>query len=195
MRAKHAATGQKDIVLVPAPSSDPDDPLNWSPRRKLLSTSCMCMYTLMVSTSKRSNRPPRRATPNSTDCSQVGIASAAIYSVLVPISEATGLTLGDLNAGTGYMYVVPAITLPWSWRSTSDLYRYGIGSCSSAGDASSGSLSRCSTASDQYTSSRSWRPWPSRCGPLTRRPTVSGSRTRSCRASSAPPLNHCARFP
>ena len=33
----------------------------------------------------------------------VGIASAAIYSVLEPIAEDTGLTLGDLNAGTGYM--------------------------------------------------------------------------------------------
>lgn len=35
----------------------------------------------------------------------VGIASAAIYSVLVPISEATNLTLDDLNAGTGYMFL------------------------------------------------------------------------------------------
>ena len=78
MRAKHACSGQKDIVLVPAPSNDPDDPLNWSPRRKALSTTCMCVYTLMV-----------------------GIASAAIYSILVPISEDTGLTLGDLNSGTG----------------------------------------------------------------------------------------------
>lgn len=33
----------------------------------------------------------------------IGIASAAIYSVLEPIEKATGLTLGDLNAGTGYM--------------------------------------------------------------------------------------------
>lgn len=35
----------------------------------------------------------------------VGIASAAIYSVLEPISEATGLTLADLNHGTGYMFL------------------------------------------------------------------------------------------
>jgi hypothetical protein len=28
MHAKHAKGGQKDIVLVPAPSNDPDDPLN-----------------------------------------------------------------------------------------------------------------------------------------------------------------------
>ncbi len=83
LHAKHAKnSGLRDVVLVPAPSSDPDDPLNWSPARKRLSTTCMCVYTLMV-----------------------GIASAAIYSVLVPISEATGLTLGDLNAGTGYMFL------------------------------------------------------------------------------------------
>ena len=80
--AKHAKGDRQDIVLVPTPSADPDDPLNWSPRRKALSTTCMCVYTLMV-----------------------GIASAAIYSVLEPISEATGLTLGDLNAGTGYMFL------------------------------------------------------------------------------------------
>jgi len=36
----------------------------------------------------------------------VGIASAAIYSVLVPISEDMGLTLADLNAGTGYMLLL-----------------------------------------------------------------------------------------
>ena len=82
MQAKHAQGGQRDILLVPTPSSDADDPLNWSPRRKMLSTICMCVYTLMV-----------------------GIASAAIYSVLEPISAATGLTLGDLNAGTGYMFL------------------------------------------------------------------------------------------
>jgi hypothetical protein len=78
MRTKHAEGGQKDIVLVPAPSADPDDPLNWSPSRKALSTCCMGVYTLMV-----------------------GIASAAIYSVLDPISKETGLTLNDLNSGTG----------------------------------------------------------------------------------------------
>ncbi|KAF2737874.1 MFS general substrate transporter [Polyplosphaeria fusca] len=82
MRAQHAGGEQRDIVLVPAPSADPDDPLNWSPGRKALSTACMCVYTLMV-----------------------GIASAAIYSVLEPISEETGLTLDDLNQGTGYMFL------------------------------------------------------------------------------------------
>ncbi|TVY35541.1 putative MFS-type transporter [Lachnellula subtilissima] len=59
IRAKHASGTQlKDVVLVPAPSADPDDPLNWSPRR-----SC---YQLLPSA-----------------C----------------------LTLADLNAGTGYMFL------------------------------------------------------------------------------------------
>lgn len=81
IRAKHSSA-HKDVVLVPAPSSDPDDPLNWSPRRKMLSTISLSVYTLMV-----------------------GIASAAIYSVLVPISDDSGLTVADLNAGTGYMFL------------------------------------------------------------------------------------------
>ncbi len=87
IRAKHAAGGQADVVLVPAPSADPDDPLNWSRKRKMLSSASLAMYTLMV-----------------------GIASAAIYSVLEPIADDTGLTLGDLNAGTGYMF------LAFGWR-------------------------------------------------------------------------------
>ena len=80
--AKHA--GNKDIILVPAPSNDPDDPLNWVPRRKALAMACMCVYTLMS-----------------------GLASAMIYSVLVPIVIATDgdLTVADLNAGTGYFFL------------------------------------------------------------------------------------------
>ncbi|PLN82855.1 MFS general substrate transporter [Aspergillus taichungensis] len=38
---RHLDGGNSDIVLVPEPSNDPDDPLNWSPRRKLLSTVCV----------------------------------------------------------------------------------------------------------------------------------------------------------
>ncbi|MCJ1389037.1 hypothetical protein MMC18_001891 [Xylographa bjoerkii] len=82
--AKHSAEkGAQDIVLVPAPSNDPDDPLNWSPTRKGLATACMCVYTLMS-----------------------GAASAMIYSVIEPIVADTGLTVGDLNAGTGYFFLL-----------------------------------------------------------------------------------------
>lgn len=41
MRSQHARGVERDIVLVPAPSLHPDDPLNWAPRRKMLSAFCM----------------------------------------------------------------------------------------------------------------------------------------------------------
>jgi hypothetical protein len=43
--------GNKEIVLVPKPPSDPEDPLNWTRKRKMLSI-CMCyVYTLGISIS------------------------------------------------------------------------------------------------------------------------------------------------
>lgn len=75
-------TTDSEVVLHPTPSANPDDPLNWTRRRKLLSMFCMFIFTLGVS-----------------------IPSASIYSVLIPISESTGLSLDTLNQGTGYMYL------------------------------------------------------------------------------------------
>lgn len=40
LRIRHAGGGDGDIVLDPAPSDDPEDPLNWTPRRKLLALIC-----------------------------------------------------------------------------------------------------------------------------------------------------------
>ena len=38
--ATQHARGHKDIILVPTPSADPKDPLNWSPGRKRLALTC-----------------------------------------------------------------------------------------------------------------------------------------------------------
>ena len=82
LRTKHSQAHQ-DVVLVPTPSNDPDDPLNWSPRRKALSAACWIVYTLIN-----------------------GIANSVVYSVLVPLSESLDITVGDLNAGTGYLFLL-----------------------------------------------------------------------------------------
>lgn len=82
LNTKHSKSHQ-DIVLVPTPSNDPEDPLNWSPRRKYLALTCMCVYVWLT-----------------------GICASVVYSVIVPLSESLGLTPGDLNAGTGYLFLL-----------------------------------------------------------------------------------------
>ncbi|KAF4873084.1 putative MFS-type transporter [Colletotrichum siamense] len=80
---QHASgSGENDIVLIPRPSEDLEDPLNWTRKRKLLATSCVVLYTIMIA-----------------------IPSSAVYSVVTPIRKATGLSLADINNGTGIMFL------------------------------------------------------------------------------------------
>lgn len=44
MKAKHASgLEEQDIILIPAPSKDPEDPLNWTRGRKKLHLACISM--------------------------------------------------------------------------------------------------------------------------------------------------------
>ncbi|OJJ29834.1 hypothetical protein ASPWEDRAFT_177572 [Aspergillus wentii DTO 134E9] len=45
---KHASGKHDDIVLIPPPSEDPNDPLNWSTRRKNLQLILLCVYTFFM---------------------------------------------------------------------------------------------------------------------------------------------------
>ncbi|BEJ13938.1 hypothetical protein CspHIS471_0311120 [Cutaneotrichosporon sp. HIS471] len=74
--------GANNFTLVPEPSADPEDPLNWSPGRKRIQLACIVFYTVAF-------------------CFCTGCL-AAIYE---PVSEATGLSLADLNSGVGYVYL------------------------------------------------------------------------------------------
>ncbi|KAL3446019.1 putative MFS transporter [Aspergillus insuetus] len=65
----HGLNNPSDVLLIPTPSSDPDDPLNWSTRRKLLATACTSIYTLAI-----------------------GMANSVVYSILVPISASSNLS-------------------------------------------------------------------------------------------------------
>lgn len=41
--ATRHARGHRDIVLIPTPSADPEDPLNWTPARKRLALTCILL--------------------------------------------------------------------------------------------------------------------------------------------------------
>ncbi|RDW56343.1 MFS transporter-16 [Coleophoma crateriformis] len=81
LHVKHSESA-KDIVLLPLPSDDPEDPLNWTKSRKLLHTSCVVMFTVMMV-----------------------FPSAAVYSVTTPISLVTKLSIGDQVSATGAMFL------------------------------------------------------------------------------------------
>ncbi|ODV91807.1 hypothetical protein CANCADRAFT_389 [Tortispora caseinolytica NRRL Y-17796] len=72
----------KDIVLSPTPSDDPNDPLNWERKRKYMHMFCIVVYIYAL-----------------------GVPSAAVYSIIVPVAETMNLSADTLNTGTGYMFL------------------------------------------------------------------------------------------
>jgi hypothetical protein len=71
---KHASD-RSDIVLVPQPSADPEDPLNWSRKRKMWALAMVFTYTMGV-----------------------GIPGTLHYSVIADITRDTGIPTVDLGA-------------------------------------------------------------------------------------------------
>lgn len=77
---KHASD-RSDIVLVPQPSRDPEDPLNWSRRRKMWSLFMVFVYTMGV-----------------------GIPCTLHYSVIADISRDAGIPTVDLGENLWHIF-------------------------------------------------------------------------------------------
>ncbi|KAK4946430.1 hypothetical protein LTR10_014629 [Elasticomyces elasticus] len=75
-------TKKHDIVLNPRPSTDPEDPLNWSKKRKWWAISQAYIYILGI-----------------------GMSTTVQYSILTNIGEATNISIADINTGTGLQFL------------------------------------------------------------------------------------------
>lgn len=70
------------VELVPRPSGDPEDPLNWSTRRKYVAVAMVLVYTLGT-----------------------GVPGTLQYSVLSDITRDTGISTAALVQGTGLQFL------------------------------------------------------------------------------------------
>ena len=80
---KHGSEGgHKDIVLLPQPTKEYDDPLNWSRARKLLSANVLLLVIFIGD-----------------------IMATLLSSALLVIEKDTGISVADLNQGIGVMFL------------------------------------------------------------------------------------------
>ncbi|KAJ5100124.1 hypothetical protein N7532_007125 [Penicillium argentinense] len=74
--------GWHDIVLVPQPTDDPDDPLRWSKSRKRSVIICVMTW-----------------------CFFIGAMISGLSPAYILIEEATGISVADLSTGNGILYL------------------------------------------------------------------------------------------
>lgn len=98
MTAMHDKS-HKDVVLYPTPSADPEDPLNWSRRRKWLNSFCLQLYVTCFSAVVNSVLTRNRYT------FMIAGGTATGYAVYPEIIETTGIELGTLNSAIGVMFL------------------------------------------------------------------------------------------
>ncbi|KAH6980644.1 major facilitator superfamily domain-containing protein [Ilyonectria sp. MPI-CAGE-AT-0026] len=81
LHVEHGKNAQ-DIVLIPQPSDDPDDPLRWSPPRKTTTVVCAMGW-----------------------CFISAFTCAGLSPAYVLIERDTGISIGDLSTGNGLMFL------------------------------------------------------------------------------------------
>ncbi|KAJ9134539.1 MFS general substrate transporter [Coniochaeta hoffmannii] len=77
-----SSKSKNGIELIPRPSDDPEDPLNWTPARKRWAAAMMVIYTFGT-----------------------GMPLTFQYSVLADITRDTGISTASLVQGTGIMFL------------------------------------------------------------------------------------------
>jgi MFS family permease len=82
LHVEHGA-GHKEILLVPQPTDDPNDPLRWGKNRKMIT-----LVTAM------------------TWCFFIGSMISGLSPAYVLIEEDTGISVADLSTGNGIMYLM-----------------------------------------------------------------------------------------
>ncbi|KAK0384267.1 hypothetical protein NLU13_8355 [Sarocladium strictum] len=93
---------QKEIVLVPQPTNDPDDPLRWSHPRKVLNVTMAMAWCFLIA----------------------GLISGLSPAYLL-IEKDTGISVSDLSTGNGIMFlflgwgtlITQCVALNWGRRS------------------------------------------------------------------------------
>ncbi|KAL6246597.1 hypothetical protein RBB50_006835 [Rhinocladiella similis] len=82
LHVKHNEAGEKDIVLLPQPTNDYDDPLNWSKRRKQLSAIVLLLAVFSAD-----------------------VLTTLLSAALLDIEAETGIPLSTLNQGVSVQYL------------------------------------------------------------------------------------------
>lgn len=78
----HGDSRQKDVILVPQPSADPEDPLNWKKWRKHMTYFWASWFVFFAAGQ-----------------------SAALSPALLTMEKEMNISLADLNSGTGYLFL------------------------------------------------------------------------------------------
>ncbi|ORY07936.1 major facilitator superfamily domain-containing protein [Clohesyomyces aquaticus] len=87
---KHGKGKNADIVLIPQPSEDPNDPLNWSPTKKLVVISTIAFGSILYAS----------------------VLAPLLSPALVVIALTFNKSVGDITQISGYMLLVTACSGP-----------------------------------------------------------------------------------
>lgn len=89
--------GNGELLLSPAPSSDVDDPLNVSNRSKFAPLTSAELTSFPLQWSK--GRKILSLLNIVLFTASMGFSTGVLFSIYLPFSEATGISIGELNSG------------------------------------------------------------------------------------------------